>query len=74
MQARINEFRDWRAYKIRQAAKNKGNDQNVQWRSGFVISDALVRFDHEEARINEPRHEKTNILHMRKQRRRSASR
>ena len=26
------------------------------------------------AKINEPRHEKTNVLHMRKQRRRSASR
>ena len=38
--------------KIRQAAKNKGTDQNVRWRSGFVICDALFRFGHEEAKIN----------------------
>ena len=33
-----------------------------------------IKLTEKEQSVNEPRHEKTNVLHMRKQRRRSASR
>ena len=40
----------------------------------FVFVYVKSRFSHDAAHNIEPRHEKTNVLHMRKQLRRSASR